>query len=129
MCSREISLPSYSGLFETGKEAEIDHTRQESSVNGTSATDCLKLHLSEQYPFHPYSSLNLPAVGKLNAGTEANLQANPVNYHINDSYQLLSPNYNHMHQNWIPESGSQVFPMFSESSYSKVSIPITSHDS
>ncbi|KAL8098114.1 hypothetical protein AgCh_031035 [Apium graveolens] len=119
VCSRDISLPSYSGLLETGKEAEIDHTRQESSVNETSTTDCLKLHLSEQYPFHPYSNLDLPAVGKPYVGTEANLQANPVNYHMNNSYQLLSPNYNHMHQNWIPESGSQVVPMFSESSYSK----------
>lgn len=123
MCCRDISLPSYSGLFGTGKEAEIDHTRQESSVNETSTTDCLKLHLGEQYPFHPYSSLNLPA----NVGIEANLQENPVNYHINNSYQLLSPNYNHMHQNWIPASGSQVVPMFSESSYSKVSIPIRAY--
>lgn len=116
VCSRNMALPSYSDLFETGKEAEMDHTRQESSVNETSTTDCLKLHLSEEHPYHPYSSLNLPAVGKLDVD---HLQANPVNYQINNSYQFLSPNYNHLHQNWIPQSGSEVVHMFSESSYSK----------
>ncbi|XP_017251659.1 agamous-like MADS-box protein AGL65 isoform X1 [Daucus carota subsp. sativus] len=125
VCSRDISLPSYSGLFETGKETDIDNTgqidntRQESSLNEPSSTDCLKLQLSEHYPFHAYSNLNLANAGKLDAGTEANLQANPVSYHINNSYELPRPIYNHMHQNWIPESGSHIVPMFIESSYSK----------
>ncbi|KAL8123569.1 hypothetical protein AgCh_011517 [Apium graveolens] len=125
VCSRDISLPSYSGLFETAKETEIDsmgqidNTRQESSLSGPSTTDCLNLQPSEQYPFHAYSNLNLPTMGKLDASTEANIQADTANYHINSNYQLPRPIYNHMHQNWIPESGSHIVPMFMESSYSK----------
>ena len=81
VCSRDILLPSYSGLFETAKETDIDNmgqidnTRQESSLNEPSTTDCLKLQLSEQYPFHAYSNLNLPTTGKLDVGTEENIQA------------------------------------------------------
>ncbi|XP_017217155.2 agamous-like MADS-box protein AGL30 [Daucus carota subsp. sativus] len=92
VCSRDILLPSYSGLFETAKETDIDNmgqidnTRQESSLNEPSTTDCLKLQLSEQYPFHAYSNLNLPTMGKLDVGTEENIQADPINYHINSSY-------------------------------------------
>lgn len=132
-CSRDASLPSYSGLFETGKQTEIDNTgqvdntRQEGALNELSSTDCLKLQFSEQYPFHSLSNLNLPYVEKQRPETEANLQTNPGGYHINSNLELPRPIYNNVHHSWVPECGSCTVPMFSESSYSKVSISLTGH--
>lgn len=69
-CSRDASIPSYSSLFDPGKQTEIDNTaqadnmRQEGTLNELSSIDCLKLQLSEQYPLHPYSNANFSKCGK-----------------------------------------------------------------
>uniref|UniRef100_A0A5B6YHZ7 Putative agamous-like MADS-box protein AGL17 n=1 Tax=Davidia involucrata TaxID=16924 RepID=A0A5B6YHZ7_DAVIN len=123
VCSTDASLPTYSGYFgpektEIENTGQVDSTRQESgTLNELDSTACLKLHFNEQYPYHPYSNLNLPEAKKLKPETEMNLQQNHLDYQIDSNFELSRPMYDDMHHTWGPASGPCSIAMFNGNSY------------
>ncbi|KAA8540976.1 hypothetical protein F0562_024886 [Nyssa sinensis] len=122
-CSTDASFPTYSSYFGPGKTdientERVDNTRQEGgALNELDSPACLRLHVNEQYPYHPYSNLNLPEAKKLKPGTEMNLQGNPLDYQINGNFELSRPIYDDMHHTWGPASEPCAIGMFNENSY------------
>lgn len=127
MCSRDIecstgaSIPSYSGYFGTGKQAEIDRSAQDGVLNELSRNACLRLELGGQYPYQSYN-LNLLSEKKFKTDTEMTLQeSHVVDYRVN-GFELPRPSYDTDHQNWASPSGSCAIAMFDEHSYAQVSL-------
>ncbi|KAM7483326.1 hypothetical protein LguiB_007909 [Lonicera macranthoides] len=124
-CSRDASLPSYSGFFESAKHTEIDNigqvdnTRQEGV--SLSNMNSLNLQIDDRFAYNPFSNLNLPEAKELNPGTEPNLLGNHhVDYQINSNSELPSSIYDNVHHNnWFPESGHCDISIFNDSSYSQ----------
>uniref|UniRef100_A0A5B6YI32 Putative agamous-like MADS-box protein AGL17 n=1 Tax=Davidia involucrata TaxID=16924 RepID=A0A5B6YI32_DAVIN len=122
-CSTDASLTTYSGYFGPGKTEienteQVDNARQEGGVlNELDRTAGLRLYVNEQYPYHPYSNLNVPEAKKLKPETEMNLQGNPLDYQINGNFELSRPIYDDMHHTWDPASGPCDIGMFNENSY------------
>ncbi|RWR93895.1 Transcription factor [Cinnamomum micranthum f. kanehirae] len=118
-CCRGASLPSYSGYFSTGKQADIDRTAQEGVLNELNRNACLRLELGGQYPYQSYN-LNLLNEKKFKTETEMNLQdSHVVDYRIN-GFELPRPSYDtDHHHNWASTSGSCAITMFDEHSYAQ----------
>ncbi|KAK9278393.1 hypothetical protein L1049_027958 [Liquidambar formosana] len=123
-CSADASFSGYAGYFGTGKQSEIDNTGQVDNTvqNGgalseMSTTECLRLQLSEQYPYPPYSGLNFPDETKLKPETEMNLQQIPLDYQVTSNFELPRPIYDNRHQTWVPAAGPCTISMFDGNSY------------
>lgn len=123
-CSTSSSFSGYAGYYGTGKQSEFDNTGQVDNVgqsggslNELSSNGCLRLQLSDQYPYPPYSRFNFPDETKLKPEMEINLQQIPVDYRVNGNFELPSPVYDNRQRSWIPASGPCTTAMFDENSY------------
>ncbi|KAF6171835.1 hypothetical protein GIB67_007356 [Kingdonia uniflora] len=109
-CSTNASLPSYSGYFGTGKQAEIDDSGQES---------CLRLQLGGHYPYPPQEySLDMSCSKEFKPDGELNLQQHPGDFQMSNSFEHLRPGFDMGHHSWGSTSGPCA-AMLNEHSYSQ----------
>ncbi|XP_043723895.1 agamous-like MADS-box protein AGL30 isoform X2 [Telopea speciosissima] len=121
-CSTDLSIPSYPGYFCMGKQTEVDSSGKESgAVNELSRSACLRLQLSGQYPYPPYS-LNLPSDKKFKPEAEMSIRGDPVDYQVNSGFEPGRHDYDPNQQSWASTSGSCPDGMFDGHSYPQVSI-------
>ncbi|KAE8124014.1 hypothetical protein FH972_018926 [Carpinus fangiana] len=123
-CSSDVSLPGYSGYFNTGKHTEVGNMVQVDNMGsggGTldelTRTACLSVQLGEQYVYPLYDSSNLPADKKLKPEMEMNSQANLVDYQVNSNFELSRPLYENGHHTWFPSSGPCGIAMYNQNPY------------
>ncbi|XP_042501820.1 agamous-like MADS-box protein AGL30 isoform X2 [Macadamia integrifolia] len=117
-CSTDLSMPSYSGYFGTGKQTEVDSSGKECGAmnDELSRNACLSLQLGGQYPYPPYS-LNLPSEKKFKPEAEMIVQGDPANYQVNTGFEPGRPDYDPNQQSWASTSGSCPAGMFDGHSY------------
>lgn len=89
---RSVSLPSRSSFICSGKETEVENTRQsgeipeDSAMDYLSALSCLRLQLGTQQPYHPYTP-PIPETKKRVVGKEVmDLQGSPPSYEVQENY-------------------------------------------
>jgi hypothetical protein len=123
-CSSDVSLPGYSGYFNTGKHTEVGNMVQVdnmgsggSTLDELTRTACLSVQLGEQYAYPLYGSSNLPADKKLKPEMEMNSQANLVDYQVNNNFELSRPLYENGHHTWFPSSGPCGIAMYNQNPY------------
>lgn len=123
-CPATSSLGSYSGYFGTGKNSEIPNSGQENGVlNELTRIAPLRLQLGGQYPYLPYN-LNLMNDTKFQSAAQMNPQENPVDFHVNGSFETPRPGYETTQHSWASTSGPCPVTMFDEHLYSQVSIKL-----
>ncbi|XP_059446229.1 agamous-like MADS-box protein AGL30 isoform X1 [Corylus avellana] len=118
-CPATSSLGSYSGYFGTGKSSEIPNSGQENGVlNELTRIAPLRLQLGGQYPYVPYN-LNLLNDTKFQSSAQMNPQENPVDYHVNGSFETPRPGYETTQHSWASTSGPCPVTMFDEHLYAQ----------
>ncbi|KAK9116702.1 hypothetical protein Sjap_015649 [Stephania japonica] len=116
-CATDVSLPSYSAYFGTGKQPEIDSSGQEGNgLHDLSRNACLGLQLSDQYP--PYSQYNLNL--SCNKGVKPESQDPHVNYELSNNFEIMRPPFDAGHHTWASTSGPCAVPQFDNHLYSQV---------
>ncbi|XP_057479395.1 agamous-like MADS-box protein AGL65 isoform X1 [Actinidia eriantha] len=124
-CSTYPSFSNCSDYFSPSKTAientrPVDNTGQDSgALNKLDAAACLRLQLNDQYPYQPYSSLDIPEAKKLNPESEMNLQGHPLDYHVDSSVQLPRPIFDNLNHTWVPTSEPFTISMFNDNPYSQ----------
>ncbi|KAF9622847.1 hypothetical protein IFM89_034279 [Coptis chinensis] len=84
-CSTDASVPSYSGYFGTGKQAEIDGSGQDgSAMHDLNGNACLRLQLGGQYHYPPYG-LNFLLDKNMKPDGKMNMQGPPLDYQVGES--------------------------------------------
>ncbi|KAK6925022.1 Transcription factor, MADS-box, partial [Dillenia turbinata] len=117
-CTTDAMLPSFSSYFGTGMKGDTDSSGQDANtLDDLAGSACLRLQLSEQYPYNPYCSLNLPDDKKLKSDMEMNMQQNPLNYQVNGKFEPSRPVYDNSHQTWMPASGPCTIAMFDQHTF------------
>ncbi|KAJ7943451.1 Agamous-like MADS-box protein AGL30 [Quillaja saponaria] len=118
-CSTSSSFGSYAGYTGTGKSTENSNFGQENGlVNELRRTASLKLQLGDQFPYLPYN-FSLLHDPKFQLVGEMNPLDNPVDYHVNGSFEAGRPGYDSIHQGWDSTSGPCGFTMFDEHLFSQ----------
>ncbi|KAG8638909.1 agamous-like MADS-box protein AGL65 isoform X3 [Manihot esculenta] len=127
-CSTDASLPDYSGYNDTGKHTEIqirgplDNIGQDGgALSNLSSNKCLSVQLNEQFSYSPFSSLNLPDVGKMKPEMQMNCQGNNSVYRVNNNFEPPRPIYDNVQHNWGSASGPCSIEMFNENQYHQTS--------
>ncbi|XP_043706628.1 agamous-like MADS-box protein AGL65 isoform X2 [Telopea speciosissima] len=115
-CSTDLSLPSYSGYFCTGKQIDVDSSAQGGAMNELSRNACLRLQLGGQYSYPPYS-LSLLSEKKFKHDADINIQGDPVDYQVNNGFEPARPGYDPNQGSWASTSGSCPDGMFDGHSY------------
>ncbi|KAK9277739.1 hypothetical protein L1049_007286 [Liquidambar formosana] len=127
-CPASSSFGNYSGFFGIGKKSEIANFGQESGVlNELSRTASLRLQLGGQYPYPPYNP-NLLSNTKFQPAADMSLHNNPLDYHIDGSFEAPQSGFDPTHGRWASTSGPCAVAMFDERIYSQVSFPCTHYD-
>lgn len=122
-CSASSSFGSYSGYLGTGKSSEISTSGQENGIlNDLSRTAPLRLQLGGQFPYLPYN-LNMLTDTKFQPPAEMSPQENPVEYHVNGSFEAPRPEFYPTQHSWASTSGPCAVTMFDEHLYSQVRFP------
>ncbi|KAM1280063.1 hypothetical protein FF1_021027 [Malus domestica] len=120
-CSASSSFGSYSGYLGTGKNPEISTSEQENGIlNDLSRTAPLRLQLGGQFPYLPYN-LNMMTDTKFQPPAEMSPQENPVEYHVNGSFEAPRPEFYPTQHSWASTSGPCAVTMFDEHLFSQVS--------
>ncbi|GFZ17575.1 AGAMOUS-like 65 [Actinidia rufa] len=126
-CSTYPSFSNCSDYFSPRKTAientrPVDNTGQDSgALNELDAAACLRLQLNDQYPYQPYSSLDISEAKKLNPESEMNLQGHPLDYHVDSSVQLPRPIFDNVNHTWVPTSEPFTISTFNDNPYSQKS--------
>ncbi|TQD78236.1 hypothetical protein C1H46_036181 [Malus baccata] len=118
-CSASSSFGSYSGYLGTGKNPEISTSEQENGIlNDLSRTAPLRLQLGGQFPYLPYN-LNMMTDTKFQPPAEMSPQENPVEYHVNGSFEAPRPEFYPTQHSWASTSGPCAVTMFDEHLFSQ----------
>ncbi|KAL2516072.1 AGAMOUS-like 65 [Forsythia ovata] len=123
VCSRDTSLPSCSGLFGAGKEADlcnsklVDIEREDGiTINDYANSSAqLRLPLGEQYSYHSYGNLSFPEM--MEPKREVNFQESTMDYQINGNFELPRSIYNDLQHSLVPASGSSAMCNLNDNSY------------
>ncbi|KAL2492980.1 AGAMOUS-like 65 [Abeliophyllum distichum] len=123
VCSRDTSLPSCSGLFGAGKEADLDNSKlvdieREDGItinDYANSSAQLRLPLGEQYSYHSYGNLSLPEM--MEPKREVNFQESTMDYQINGNFELPRSIYNDLQHSLVPASGSSAMCNLNDNSY------------
>ncbi|RXH69938.1 hypothetical protein DVH24_007194 [Malus domestica] len=118
-CSASSSFGSYSGYLGTGRNPEISTSEQENGIlNDLSRTAPLRLQLGGQFPYLPYN-LNMMTDTKFQPPAEMSPQENPVEYHVNGSFEAPRPEFYPTQHSWASTSGPCAVTMFDEHLFSQ----------
>lgn len=118
-CSTDISIQSYSGYFNTGKQSEANKQLHEDSLHEFSQNECLRLQLGGQYPYQSYCQ-NLIGENAFKPDTENSLPQSTIDYQVNH-FEPPRPGYDASFQNWASTSGTCGVAIYDHQSYSQVS--------
>ncbi|KAM5567225.1 agamous-like MADS-box protein AGL30 [Rosa sericea] len=119
-CSASSSFGSYSGYLGTGKSPEISNSGQENGIlNDLSRTAPLRLQLGGQFSSYLPYNLNMLTDTKFQQPTEMSPQENPVEYHVNGSFEAPRPDFFATQHSWASTSGPCAVTMFDEHLYSQ----------
>lgn len=122
-CSASSSFGSYSGYLGTGKSSEISNSGQENGIlNDLSRTAPLRLQLGGQFSSYLPYNLNMLTDTKFQQPAEMSPQENPVEYHVNGSFEAPRPDFFATQHSWASTSGPCAVTMFDEHLYSQVSL-------
>ncbi|XP_019703840.2 agamous-like MADS-box protein AGL30 isoform X3 [Elaeis guineensis] len=116
-CSTDTSIQSYSGYFNTGKQAEANDQLQEDSLHEFSQNACLRLQLGGQYPYQSYCQ-NLIGENAFKPDTENSLPESTIDYQV-DHFEPPRPGYDASFQNWASTSGTCDVAIYDDQSYSR----------
>ncbi|KAK7362360.1 hypothetical protein VNO77_04471 [Canavalia gladiata] len=119
--SASSSFGSYASYLGSSNKTEISNSGQENGVlNDMSSTAPLRLQLNGQFPYLPYN-FNLLNNLKFQPTAEINPHENPVDYHVNGSFEAPRPGFDSNHHGWASTSGPCAVTMFDEHLYAQAS--------
>lgn len=102
----------------------MSNSGQENGVlSELSSTTPVRLQVGGQFQYgFPYN-FNLLNDMKYEPATEMNPHENPVDYHVNGSFEAPKPEYDNNHNGWASTSGSSAVNLFDEPLYTQASSP------
>lgn len=119
--SASSSFGSYANYLGSSCKTEISNSGPENcALSDMCSTAPQNLQLSEQFPNMPYN-FNLLNSLKFQPGAEINPLENPVDYHVNGSFEAPRPGYDSKQHGWGSTSGPCADTMFDEHLYSQAS--------
>ncbi|XP_027347742.1 agamous-like MADS-box protein AGL30 [Abrus precatorius] len=119
--SASSSFGSYASYLGSSSKTEISNSGQENGVlSDMSSTAPLRLQLNGQFPYLPYN-FNLLNNLKFQPSAEISPQENPVDYHVNGSFEAPSTGFDSNHHGWASTSGPCAVTMFDEHLYAQAS--------
>ncbi|XP_061370903.1 agamous-like MADS-box protein AGL30 isoform X2 [Gastrolobium bilobum] len=117
--SASSSFGSYASYLGSSSKTDISNSGQENGVlSDLSSTAPMRLQFNGQFPYMPYN-FNLMNNLKFQPAAEINPHENPVDYHINGSFEAPRPGYDSNHHGWASTSGPCAVTMFDEHLYAQ----------
>ncbi|XP_020220789.1 agamous-like MADS-box protein AGL30 isoform X3 [Cajanus cajan] len=119
--SASSSFGSYASYLGSSIKTEMSNSAQENGVlSDLSSTAPMRLQLNGQFPYLPYN-FNLLNNLKFQPTAEINPHENPVDYHVNGSFDAPRSGYDSNHHGWASSSGPCAVTMFDEQLYAQAS--------
>ncbi|KAL2344524.1 hypothetical protein Fmac_005809 [Flemingia macrophylla] len=119
--SASSSFGSYASYLGSSIKTEMSNSAQENGVlSDMSSTAPMRLQLNGQFPYLPYN-FNLLNNLKFQPTAEMNPHENPVDYHVNGSFEASRSGYDSNHHGWASTSGPCAVTMFDEQLYAQAS--------
>lgn len=120
--SASSSFGSYASYLGSSSKLEISTSGQENCVLiDMSSTAPLRLQLSGQIPYLPYNFNLLNNLKLQPTAAEINPHKNPVDYHVDGSFEAPRPGYDSNQHGWASTSGPCAVTMFDEHLYAQAS--------
>ncbi|XP_029127208.1 agamous-like MADS-box protein AGL30 isoform X6 [Cajanus cajan] len=117
--SASSSFGSYASYLGSSIKTEMSNSAQENGVlSDLSSTAPMRLQLNGQFPYLPYN-FNLLNNLKFQPTAEINPHENPVDYHVNGSFDAPRSGYDSNHHGWASSSGPCAVTMFDEQLYAQ----------
>lgn len=102
----------------------MSNSGQENGVlSELTSTAPLRLQLGGQFQYGLPYNFNLLNDPKFEPAAEMSPHENPVDYHINGSFEAPRPVYDNNHHGWASSSGSTAVTLFDEHLYAQASSP------
>ncbi|RDX74387.1 Agamous-like MADS-box protein AGL30, partial [Mucuna pruriens] len=119
--SASSSFGSYASYLGSSIKTEMSNSGQENGVlSEMSSAAPMRLQLNGQFPYLPYN-FNLLNNLKFQPTAEINPHENPVDYHVNGSFEAPRSGYDSNHHGWASTSGHCGVTMFDEQLYAQAS--------
>ncbi|KAK7400904.1 hypothetical protein VNO78_12213 [Psophocarpus tetragonolobus] len=119
--STSSSFGSYASYLGSSMKNEMSNSTQENGVlSEMTSTAPMRLQLNGQFPYLPYN-FNLLNNLKFQSTAEINPHENPIDYHVNGSFEAPRSSYDSNQHGWASTSGPCGVTMFDEQLYTQAS--------